>query len=130
MAFTTGTLGTATTTSLTKAIVWGAQPTSIYGTSAGLTKANYAANYVPCLADLNANFQYADSYDTSQEDLAGNVSREWAAIVNGILYYPGGRGMLKLYPYDVIACDTNTGWPVLINKATSTSAKWHVVPNI
>jgi hypothetical protein len=130
MAFTTGTLGTATTTSLTKAIVWGAQPTSIYGTSAGLTKANYAANYVPCLADLNASFQYADSYDTSQEDLAGSVSREWAAIVNGILYYPGGRGMLKLYPYDVIACDTNTGWPVLINKATSLSAKWHVVPNI
>jgi len=101
--------------------VWGAQPTSIYGTSAGLTKANYAANYVPCLADLNASFQYADSYDTSQEDLAGSVSREWAAIVNGILYYPGGRGMLKLYPYDVIACDTNTGWPVLINKATSLS---------
>ena len=130
MAFTTGTLGTATTTSLTKAIVWGAQPTSIYGTSAGLTKANYAANYVPCLADLNASFQYADSYDTAQEDLAGSVSREWAAIVNGILYYPGGRGMLKLYPYDVIACDTNTGWPVLINKATSLSAKWHVVPNI
>ncbi len=130
MAFTTGTLGTATTTSLTKAIVWGAQPTSIYGTSAGLTKANYAANYVPCLADLNASFQYADSYDTSQEELAGSVTREWAAIVNGILYYPGGRGMLKLYPYDVIACDTNTGWPVLINKATSLSAKWHVVPNI
>ncbi len=130
MAFTTGTLGTATTTSLTKAIVWGAQPTSIYGTSAGLTKANYAANYVPCLADLNASFQYADSYDTAQEDLAGSVTREWAAIVNGILYYPGGRGMLKLYPYDVIACDTNTGWPVLINKATSVSAKWHVVPNI
>ena len=130
MAFTTGTLGTATTTSLTKAIVWGAQPTSIYGTSAGLTKANYAANYVPCLADLNASFQYADGYDTSNEDLAGSVSREWAAIVNGILYYPGGRGMLKLYPYDVIACDTNTGWPVLINKATSLSAKWHVVPNI
>ena len=130
MAFTTGTLGTATTTSLTKAIVWGAQPTSIYGTSAGLTKANYAANYVPCLADLNASFQYAVSYDTAQEDLAGSVSREWAAIVNGILYYPGGRGMLKLYPYDVIACDTNTGWPVLINKATSLSAKWHVVPNI
>ena len=130
MAFTTGTLGTATTTSLTKAIVWGAQPTSIYGTSAGLTKANYAANYVPCLADLNASFQYADSYDTSNEDLAGSVSREWAAIVNGILYYPGGRGMLKLYPYDVIACDTNTGWPVLINKATSVSAKWHVIPNI
>ncbi len=130
MAFTTGTLGTATTTSLTKAIVWGAQPTSIYGTSAGLTKANYTANYVPCLADLNASFQYADSYDTSNEYLAGSVSREWAAIVNGILYYPGGRGMLKLYPYDVIACDTNTGWPVLINKATSLSAKWHVVPNI
>ncbi len=130
MAFTTGTLGTATTTSLTKAIVWGAQPTSIYGTSAGLTKANYAANYVPCLADLNASFQYADSYDTSNEYLAGSVSREWAAIVNGILYYPGGRGMLKLYPYDVIACDTNTGWPVLINKATSLSAKWHVIPNI
>ena len=130
MAFTTGTLGTATTTSLTKAIVWGAQPTSIYGTSAGLTKANYAANYVPCLADLNASFQYADSYDTSQEDLAGSVNREWAAIVNGILYYPGGRGMLKLYPYDVIAVDTNTGWPILINKATSLSAKWHVVPNI
>ena len=130
MSFTTGTLGTATTTSLTKAIVWGAQPTSIYGTSAGLTKANYAANYVPCLADLNSSFQYADSYDTSQEYLAGSVNREWAAIVNGILYYPGGRGMLKLYPYDVIACDTNTGWPVLINKATSLSAKWHVVPNV
>ena len=130
MAFTTGTLGTATTTRLTKAIVWGAQPTSIYGTSAGLTKANYAANYVPCLADLNASFQYADSYDTAQEDLAGAVSREWAAIVNGILYYPGGRGMLKLYPYDVIACDTNTGWPVLINKATSLSAKWHIIPNV
>ena len=134
MAFTTGTLGTATTTSLTKAIVWGAQPTSIYGTSAGLTKANYAANYVPCLADLNASFQYADSYDSTNEEYVGaagsEVTREWAAIVNGILYYPGGRGMLKLYPYDVIAVDTNTGWPILINKATSLSAKWHVVPNI
>ena len=129
MAFTTGTLGTATTTSLTKAIVWGAQPTSIYGTSAGLTKANYYANYVPCLADLNATFQYADSYDTLQEDLSGSTPREWAAIVNGVLYYPGGRGMLKLYPYDVIAVDTNTGWPILINKATSLSNKWHVVPN-
>jgi len=128
MAFATGTLGTATTTSLTKAIVWGAQPTSIYGTSAGLTAANYYANYIPCLADLNASMWTEDGYGGNEIDVASG-KYNGAGISAGVLYYPGGRGMLKLYPYDVIAVDTNTGWPVLINKATSLSAKWHVVPN-
>ena len=129
MAFTTGTLGTASTTSLTKAIVWG-----LIGEASGLTAANYAANYVPCLADLNAAFQYQDSYDVANEEYNGaagtSVHREWDGIVNGILYYPGGRGMLKLYPGDMIACDTNTGWPILINATTRASNKWHVVPNV
>ena len=129
MSFTTGTLGTASTTSLTKAIVWG-----LIGEASGLTAANYNANYVPCLADLNASFRYNDSYDSSQEEYIGaagsEVNYQWAAIHRGILYYPGGRGMLKLYPGDMIACDTNTGWPVLINAATRASNKWHVVPNV
>ena len=139
MTYATGTLGTTSTTVLTPAIIWGSMPTTGYGTSAGITKANYYANYVPCLANLNAAFQYADSYDTTNEEYNGAagtaVHREWASIVNGVLYYPGGRGMLKLYPGDVVACDPNTGWPVLINNASALAtggggtSSWHVVPN-
>jgi len=136
MAYTTGTLGTTSTTVLTPAIVWGSEPGNVYGTAAGITKANYRANYVPALAGLNAAFQYSDSYDTLNEYAYGTTHREWAALVNGILYYPGGRGMLKLYPGDVVAVDPNTGWPVLINNASALAtggggtSSWHVVPNI
>ncbi len=136
MAYSAGSLGTTTTTVLTPAIVWGDVHNGLTYARANITAAQYAAgNYTAALADMNAKFQYQDGYDVTNEEFIGSsgseVTRQWAAIVNGILYYPGGRGMLKLYPGDVIAVDPNTGWPVLINSASATggTTSWHVSPN-
>ncbi len=102
MAYSAGSLGTTTTTVLTPAIVWGEVHNGLTYARANITAAQYAAgNYTAALADMNAKFQYQDSYDVTNEEFIGSsgseVTRQWAAIVNGILYYPGGRGMLKLY---------------------------------
>jgi hypothetical protein len=142
-AYATGTLGTTSATVLTPAMLWGIMPTTGYGaagSTGGVATADYAANYHKAITDLNVAFQYSDSYDPSNETYDGpavtDVTRQWAALSNGILYYPGGRGMLKLYPGDVIACDPNTGWPVLINNASALytggggTSSWELVPNV
>jgi hypothetical protein len=78
----------------------------------------------------------SDGYDSTNEYAYGTTTRTWPAIVNGVLYYPGGRGMVKLYPGDVVACDPNTGWPVLINNASALhtggggTSSWKFVPNL
>ena len=142
-AYATGTLGTTSATVLTPAILWGDIVTTGYGaagSTGGVSTADYSTNYVKALTALNVAFQYSDSNDPLNEEYVGAagtaVHREWAALVNGILYYPGGRGMLKLYPGDVVACDPNTGWPILINNASALytggagTSSWEVVPNV
>ena len=129
MAATLGTLGTANTTSLS-AIVW--------GTMAGISAANFSPNYVQDIALLNAKMTYPDqpnavySEGTTYEKIIGyagsGVNAQCGMIQNGMLYIPS-RGWLPLLPGDVVAVDANTGWPVLINYATSQSNKWHVVNN-
>ena len=146
MAYAAGTLGTTTTTVLTPAMVWGAQPTSIYGTSAGMTAAGFqSGNMNTIIAAINAAMAVQDDYDLSTligtEEIIGpagtEVTRAFANLQQGILYYPG-RGWLKLYPGDVIAVDPNSGWPIVINAQTALPAgglgaagtsSWHVVPN-
>ena len=145
MAYAAGTLGTTSTTVLTPAMVWGAMPTSIYGTSAGMTAAGFVAgNMNTIIAAMNAAMAYADQYQLSTEiateySTAGAQTGVFAPanISEGILYYPS-RGWLKLYPGDVIAVDPNTGWPIVINAQTALPAgglgsagtsSWHVVPN-
>ena len=131
MSYTTGTVGTNGTTTLTPAVVWGL----CGGTTAGnpnVSAANFATNYVAALANLNATLeQYQDGYDVSNEDSINSGHYQYGMIQQGMLYYPS-RGWLKLYPGDVIACDPVTYWPILLNRATANngSTSWTITPNI
>lgn len=35
---------------------------------------------------------------------------------NGLLFLPGNRGVIQPKPGDVVAVDTNFGWPIVVSK--------------
>jgi hypothetical protein len=45
---------------------------------------------------------------------------------NGMLYVPN-RGVLRARPGDVVAVDTQTGWPILISAAAFAGGAWSTV---
>jgi hypothetical protein len=41
---------------------------------------------------------------------------------DGHLYLPGNRGVIQLLPGDIVAVDTNWGWPIVVSKESLAAA--------
>ena len=76
------------------------------------------------------------SYSLSQADVASiaqlirddiNVTHPVLPtnfVRDGLLYLPGGRGVIKLLPGDWPAVDAATGWPIVLSARAIAAGPW------
>ena len=58
-----------------------------------------------------------------QDNAAGN-SMQGAINYMGLMVFPGGRGEIKVYPGDVWAIDSATGFPILVSAKAIAGGGW------
>lgn len=96
------TLGTAATTTLTTGLVVPSQ-------SNGAT-----THFLP--ADIAA-------FNNAVKSQSAVGTRENNAFRNGVLFFPGKRGYLRVNPGDYLGVDPN-GWPVLVSAYAIATGGW------
>lgn len=95
------TLGTVAATTLNKALTF--KP----GYGSGMAPADVATLALSILNDqINSHPIFPEAFST-----------------NGLLYVPN-RGILKMLPGDVVATDSQTGWPILVSKRAIAGGAW------
>ncbi len=97
--------------------------THTLATNANLTAVTFLPGYGSGLsaADI-ATIALAIKRQGSSNPSGLPLIEDGAFSANGLLYLPGNRGVIQCKPGDIVAVDTNWGWPILVSKEALAAA--------